>query len=116
MSQTIIFSGPSPNVSQCRNALGGIGFKVSQTTYGWGLAPSPSGKTPKVPQSFITAYGDQLNEAVRIVEQYGFVLRCHFPDGAGGALVDMSAPTNDVADEVRALRAQVEALLKKAAS
>lgn len=115
MSQTIVFSGPTANVSQCRNALAGVGFKVANTGFNWGLPPLPSGDAPTIEQSFVTIYGDAINQAVSLVEQYGFILRSHFPDSALLPLVDMSAPGGDVSGELRELREQVQMLLAKAA-
>lgn len=114
MSQTIVFSGPSANASQCRNALAGVGFKVANTSFDWGLPPLPSGETPTIDQSFVTIYGDAINQAVALVQQYGFVLRSHFPDSAMLPLVDMSTPSPNVEDELRELREQIQSLLAKA--
>lgn len=114
MSQILIFSGPTANRSQCANALVGVGFNVDDSLYDWGLPEMRDGSTPTIPQSFVTAHGDDLNLACRTVQQYGYGIRSHFPESAQGELIEVASNTGaDVAEEVRALRAQVNALLKK---
>lgn len=72
------------------------------------------GSEPTIHQSFVTIHGDDLNLACRTVTQYGYVLRSHFPDSAVGEFAEVAPNSGvNVSDEVRALRSQVNALLKK---
>lgn len=115
MAQTLILSGPTANRSQCANALGGVGFQVDESEFNWGFPAMRDGSVPAIPQSFVTLCGDDLNLAIRTARQYGYVLRSHFPDSATGQFAEVAPNSGvDVVDEVRALRAQVNALLKKA--
>ncbi len=85
MVLTMVFSGPTANGPQVRNALAGAGLTVQNIDSSWGLPAMANSSTPSIPQTFVTVSGTDANldSAAATASQYGFVLRAHWPfDGA----------------------------------
>lgn len=100
MTTTALFSGPTANASQAKNALTGAGFSVLAGDYDYGFSSSPvqtwtgeRGKDgapipgtgewvseqPSYPTTFVAVEGGDVNTAVKAARQYGFILRASWP-------------------------------------
>ncbi len=128
MTTTSVFSGPSANGPQARNALVGAGGTVRAGDNNWGLPDSPSEvwtgerdaegnpipgtgewESPPAPfaTSFITCEGTDPAIAVNAVKSFGFVLRSTWPSEA---VKELQSPVPNLADEIAALKARLDAI------
>jgi hypothetical protein len=102
MTMTIVFSGPAGFITQAKSALRGAGCnELDDKTHKWESPDTPAD------HAVLIVEGDDINEPNAAVESLGWRLRSHWNNDAD---IQVEGQSDDLRDEVRLLRQELDAL------